>query len=559
MYKFLFWLWLFIWCVQPKQSIAQTLESTSQEFLIRTISQVDFKQLIEKIKTTHPLIAPSIEMVRCIAPTLSVWCVRYTNRATLPQFLTALHAFPAVTDIQTNHLLTKPRGRLISDPLYTQQWQLVNDNINQNTLDIDIDAEEAWQINTGGYTTHQDTIVVAVIDEGVLDSHPDLTHNIWRNTHEIPDNGIDDDQNGWIDDVLGWNFKTNTNNVNNDGIGHWHGTPVAGIIGAEGNNGIGISGVNWRIKLMSLVKGQDEASIIAAYDYILTMRKKYNESGGKQGAFVVVAHASWGVDSLKAADAPLWCAIYDELGKVGVLSVAATTNNNTNVDTEGDMPTTCTSNYLVTVTNTNNFDEKITGAGYGKQSIDLAAPGFNSFTTLNTGTYGVFGGTSAAAPYVSGAIALLYAMPANRLMDSVKAAPAQTALRLKQCILAGVDPVAGLQAFTVSGGRLNLYGSIQQLSAYYGLHQSASILGSLNAYPNPIKEHLFLKVSLTGATRLTIQITNLSGKTIKSRQLGTLPQGIHRIRLEMAHLPNGIYLCVVQGSAGRQVIKLIKK
>lgn len=555
MQKFILCL-LIAWFAQSSPLLAQALpHASSQELLVKTQPKVNFKHLIEQLKVSHASLLQPIETIKCIAPTLSIWCIRYAQASNVSLLLTHLKTLPEVLDIQLNHRLSKPRGQLINDPLYNKQWQLVNDQ--PNTFDIDIDAEEAWQLSTGGYTTQQDTIVVAVIDDGILDKHPDLSQNIWKNKDEIPDNGIDDDGNGLIDDVLGWNFKTNTNNVNNDGIGHWHGTPVAGIIGAEGNNGIGVTGVNWRVKLMSLVKGQDEASIIAAYDYILAMRKKYNETGGKQGAFVVVAHASWGIDSLKASDAPLWCAIYDELGKVGVLSVAATTNNNTNVDTEGDMPTGCSSQYLITVTNTNNFDQKVE-AGYGKQSIDLAAPGFNSFTTLNTGRYGVFGGTSAAAPYVSGAIALLYAMPSSRLIDSVKARPAQTALLLKQCILQGVDQVASLQDITLSGGRLNLFGSVQQLQAYYAFDKTATTVGLLNMYPNPAKDEVFLKVHLAKQSNVAVKITSLSGLMIKDYVFNHLPQGIHRVKLDLTYLPNGVYVCLIQNSSQTKVIRLIK-
>lgn len=310
---------------------------------------------------------------------------------------------------------------------------------------------------------------------------------------------------------------------------------------------------------MHLVKGKDEASIIGAYNYVLAMRRAYNESDGKRGAFIVVAHASWGIDSLKATDAPLWCNIYDALGEAGVLSVASTTNNDTNVDTGGDMPTACPSNYLITVTNTNNFDQKVQDAGYGKQSIDLAAPGFNSLTTSNTGRYDFFGGTSAAAPYVSGAVALLYSIPSSSFIDSVKMVPGHTALRLKQFILTGVDHLSNLENLTVSGGRLNLYRSIQQFNNYYRLSENKLLVRPSRIYPNPAKDNqVFLKINLVQSTQVFVNISDAFGRTLKSYRFDDLPQGIHRIRLDLADLPNGSYLCVVRESGNQQIIRLVK-
>ena len=172
-----------------------------------------------------------------------------------------------------------------SDPSYYLQWQFSQSNL--SILDVDLDVEDAWNYTNDGITNYGDTIVVAVIDEGIKADHEDLINSMWHNRSEVPNNKIDDDNNGFIDDYLGWNSKEHNDNIDNNGLGHWHGTPVAGIIGAEGNNGVGVSGINRTIKIMSVVKGNDIASIIEAYDYILTMRKQYNETKGKMGAFVV--------------------------------------------------------------------------------------------------------------------------------------------------------------------------------------------------------------------------------------------------------------------------------
>jgi len=178
---------------------------------------------------------------------------------------------------------------------------------------------------------------------------------------------------------------------------------------------------------MNIVANQTVADVIAAYDYVLTMRKRYNESNGERGAFVVATNASLGINNGKPSDHPLWCAMYNALGEAGVLSVGATANRTVDVDVRGDLPTTCTSNFLISVTNTNRQDE-LDGAAYGKKHIDLSAPGSGAFTLNNYGDYSQFGGTSAAAPHVAGAIALLYSAPALAFMDAVHQNPSATAL-----------------------------------------------------------------------------------------------------------------------------------
>jgi len=228
-----------------------------------------------------------------------------------------------------------------NDTWFADQWQYNNKGEAQGKMDADIDALKAWDFTTGGKTAFDDEIVVAVIDGGIDLNHPDLINNLWTNNQEIPNNQIDDDQNGYVDDYYGWNFNETIADIGNAGYGHWHGTPVTGIIGAEGNNYEGVCGVNWKAKIMNLVANQTVADVIAAYDYVLNMRKHYNETNGQEGAFVVATNASLGINEGKPSDHPLWCAIYDALGEEGILNVAATANQAINVDERGDLiPTT---------------------------------------------------------------------------------------------------------------------------------------------------------------------------------------------------------------------------
>src|SRR5690606_9496705 len=144
-----------------------------------------------------------------------------------------------------------------------------------------------------------------------------------KNTDETPNNGIDDDNNGYVDDYDGWNAYNSTGNIPSAN----HGTHVAGIAGAIGNNEIGISGVNWNVKTMPIAGSSgNEATVVEAYAYALEMRARYNETDGDEGAFIVVTNTSFGVDMGDPTNFPIWCSMYDELGEVGILSCAATAN-----------------------------------------------------------------------------------------------------------------------------------------------------------------------------------------------------------------------------------------
>lgn len=347
-----------------------------------------------------------------------------------------------------------------NDSLLGQQWQHQNTGQAGGPAGLDHNAFPAWQLAGGGDSSRLgDPIVLAIVDDGVEKTHPDLAPAIWQNQAEIPNNQIDEDQNGYVDDFWGWN-----SNSQNDQIqGGNHGSSVAALAAGRGNNGTGIAGLAWNSQLLILRNdfNTTEANILAAYGYVLRQRQRYNQSNGQEGAFVVACNSSWGLDHAWPSSAPLWCGFYDSLGQAGILSVAATTNNDVNVETAGDLPSLCSSDYLIVVTNLNRFG--LRAGGYGALSVDLGAFGDGVFTAQNGGTYGSFGGTSAATPSVTGSIALAYAAACPNFMQWAKRWPAAAALVVKATLLQSGTPSGSLQTITTSSSYLNAGQLVQQL------------------------------------------------------------------------------------------------
>ena len=383
---------------------------------------------------------------------------------TAPQLLRSLKKDKRILNAQLNHYIQK-RETVPNDPQLPAQWQHINDGSNNGIADADIDTDLAWDITTGGLTALGDTIVACVIEGGNL-LHEDLIENAWFNYNEIPDNGIDDDENGFIDDYRGWNVDSeNDQGVYNGG----HGTNVMGMIGAKGNNEMGVVGANWDVKIMS-VTGEsvnDEASVIEAYNYPLVQRKLYEETNGEKGAFVVVTNASWGIDFGDPADVPLWSAYYDTLGVYGILNCGATANNAVDIDEVGDIPTGVESDYMISVTATNNSDVR-TFSAYGLVSVDLGAPGSNIFTTSGGSNYTNTSGTSFASPLTAGVIALLYSAPCEDFANTFHDSPQAAADYVRSVLFNGVDPIENLQGEVATGGRLNAFNSLNLIMGACG-------------------------------------------------------------------------------------------
>lgn len=432
-------------------------------------------------------------------------------------FISFIISLTCIQSFSQNHFLL---------PYNHKQWQFENSGAN-GLRDIDIDLPDAWRITTGGLTLNNVEIVIAIIDRGVETNHEDLKRNIWVNQDEIPGNNIDDDNNGYIDDINGWNFYNNSNDISNGGYGSMHGSAVNGIIGADGLNSVGVSGINKSIKLLNLVRGGTISSLPQCFEYILELRKRYNETNGEQGAFIVAVNNSWGIDSCNTSDCEDICELIDELGQEGILSVVAAPNENINVDIYNDIPSSCFSDFVISVTNTDKYDNKIHEAGYGINTVDIAAPGQNSYTTLNLGRYGYFGGTSAATCYITGTIGLLYSVPSNKLVENITVNSKETALRIKSFILESAISIDDLTLITTSGGRLNVYNSIVKLCEFYSEDSLLQILKReerfVSIYPNHTIDYSVLSIELRKNSDLSVNIYNENGLLMNSNLYINIP------------------------------------
>ena len=453
------------------------------EFIVMFHQQQD----ASKVASSHGL-----EWVKALSPRANIHLMELPNPGTPAQdwaVLRALQDDRRLKAAQFNHEV-QARETLPNDPSLGQQWHHVEPG------DHDIDSDLAWDITTGGAASDGSRIVVAVLEGGGSNyNHVDLIDNHWVNDAEIPGNGVDDDLNGFVDDYNGWNSGTNTDAIGAGG----HGTSVSGMIGAAGDNGNGGVGVNWDVEIMQVDMGNGlrDATVIAAYNYPFEMRALYNESEGARGAFVVATNASWGIDLANPANYPVWCAYYDDLGAQGILNCGATANQQYNIDTQGDMPTGCSSPYMVAVTATDDNDVR-TFSGYGATTIDLGAPGDAVYLPSGSTGYGNTSGTSFASPCVAGAIALVYSAPCPDLMELALSNPQAAADLVLGYILDGTDEVPNLIGETVTGGRLNVHNALNLALANCGPLECApdSIYATAGCVYNPSLDSVVTEINL---------------------------------------------------------------
>jgi len=447
---------LFLLCIFAVN--AQQNNIIPGDFIVRLNKSANLQDLLQQASAAG---IQNIVPQRELSKQYGIWLL-HAEGGKNEEILKTLKNLQSVRLAQYNHKV-QLRATEPNDPSFNQQWSLKNTGQSSGTVGADIDATLAWDITTGGLTALGDSIVVAVIDGGYQMSHPDLIQNYFVNYHEIPGNGIDDDENGYIDDVSGWDAYADDGTIPSD----QHGTHVSGIIGAKGDNNLGVAGVNWNVKILPIAGSSgNEDVVVAAYSYAAAMRQLYNETNGEKGAFVVATNSSFGVDQGDPNDYPIWCAFYDDLGELGILSAGATANANFNIDQTGDIPTACVSEFLVAVTNSTRTDVKANGAAFGIESIDIAAPGSAVYSTITNSNYGNLTGTSMATPHVAGSIALMYAAACDVLIQDYKSNPAALALQMKNYLLQGAEQIAAFDGLVANSRRLNVFGALQQVQTY---------------------------------------------------------------------------------------------
>jgi serine protease len=532
--------------LSPANTIAQKSDHAAGDLIVMLHQGADVHELISQFAEFNNQVS-GLTVIQQLSKRLNIWLLHFdASSVNESKLLSALTTNELVSLAQFNHFIET--RNIPNDERFGEQWNMLNIGQTGGTSGADVRATDAWDITTGGLTASGDTIVVAIDDDGFDLLHADL--DFWKNKLEIPGNFIDDDENGYVDDYDGWNSQTNSGTITSLSSGH--GTHVAGIAAARGNNSIGVTGVNWNVKVLP-VQGNSglESVAVAGYAYILEMRAKYNETNGEEGAFIVSVNSSWGVNNGLPANFPIWCAMYDSMGFQGILNAAATSNSsNVNVDVQGDMPTACTSDYLVTVTNTDKND--IRGGAFGATTIDLGAPGTSVLSTTPGSLYGTKTGTSMSSPHVAGAIALLCALPCEALSNDLKNDAAATMLRIKGFILDAVDPAVSLDGLTVSGGRLNVKQAMNNATAYYncnvGINEATNLPGTLKVYPNPASTAIMISLENSLQENAVVNIMNLVGQEVMNKKVTM--KGTNSLLIDISQLPAGMYMLRLTSESG---------
>lgn len=376
--------------------------------------------------------------------------IEFAEQLDKAAFELAARHFSQISSFQPNQVFQS--ARVPNDPQFIQQYSLNNtgqfvENV-QGVAGADIDVQSVWDTTIGSRN-----IVIGVIDTGVDIEHPDLIPNLWTNPGEVAGNGVDDDGNGYVDDIHGYDFGQSDGNPDDDPIYGGHGTAVAGVIGAAGNNGLGVSGVNWNVSLMGLKIADafgrlSSAAIIGAHDYATLMIGR--------GINIVATNNSYG------AFAPAFYEDQDEgfvaerqaierFVATGATFVAAAGNNGADNDgTFTAFPASYNIPGVISVSASDNQDQMANFSNYGARTVDIAAPGVNVLTTDAGGGYTYISGTSFAAPTIAGIVGLI---------KSVK--PNASAVEIREALINSADQLPAFQGRNRAGGRVNAARAIQ--------------------------------------------------------------------------------------------------
>lgn len=425
-----------LWRVEEnirKESAGQPESLQSRDIMIADHVMVRLQSETDRSKLESLVQAQGLA-IRKVMKMPGSYLISITDDSTnaLPRLLEILNKDKELIRYVEPDYVVRSQQTIPNDPKFGSLWGLNN----TTTSTADISAPEIWDLTTG-----DPQLVIGGIDTGIDYTHPDLASNIWHNTAEIT-NGLDDDANGYIDDVTGWNFSDD-NNSPMDGQGH--GTHTAGTMGAVGNNGIGIAGVNWNCRMIPLkfLDNSGNGAISDALDalnYVAGLRRR--------GVNIRITNNSWGGGGYSF----MFQEALSEQAALGILFMAAAGNESRNNDLIPFYPASYNVANILSVAATDAADSLASFSHYGSNTVHLAAPGVGIYSTTPAGNYGLMNGTSMATPHVAGVAALLWSLW-----------PSANAGDIRDAILRGVDVLPSLSGKTMTGGRLNARRSVDTL------------------------------------------------------------------------------------------------
>jgi subtilisin family serine protease len=413
---------------QPNRAQARRQPYTSGEILVR------FKSGTASSSTAAVHARLAAQVVHEYRGPSGLQLVMLPQSITVETAVEAYRRDPEVLYAEPNYIYEL--DTVPNDPSFGQLWGLNNTGQLGGVPDADINAPEAWQITTGS-----NNVIIGLLDTGVDYNHQDLAANTFTNPGEIPGNGIDDDGNGWIDDVHGISTFLDTGDPM-DTIGH--GTHVSGTIAGRGNNGTGVAGVNWNAKIVTCAAfgpfGGELGDILQCMDYFLELKTRPNNP-----VDIVATNNSWG-------GGPFSQALLDAIAahrQAGMLFVAAAGNNGSNNDSFPFFPASYELDNIISVLAHNRFNQRSFFSNFGSLTVDVGAPGEDVFSTLPGNSYGFLSGTSMATPHVTGLVGLLKAQN-----------PGRSAQQIKNLILTGGTASPATTGTTLSGRRIRADGSL---------------------------------------------------------------------------------------------------
>ncbi|MEC9283865.1 MAG: S8 family serine peptidase [Bdellovibrionota bacterium] len=486
------------------------------EYVVK-LSQQAFEQ--ETLNIQNEL---GMEVVRKISPQSKAVLVRDTLIRKADVSIRSLEAIRGVEMAEPNYIYTI--NRTPNDADFSKLWGLVNEGQvdpkgRQGIADADIDADKAWDITTGSRD-----VVVAVIDTGVDPTIPDLKNNMWVNEGEIPGNGIDDDNNGYVDDIHGYDFVNNDADPTDD---HGHGSHCAGTIGAEGNNEIGVAGVAWNVRIMGVkflsASGSGSlAAAISSIDYATSMGAQIQSNSWGGGGF-----------SQNLKDAIV------RSNEANSIFIAAAGNSNENNDSGAHYPSNYDVANVVSVAAINNSGERASFSNYGANTVHLGAPGRNIQSTI-PGGYAAWSGTSMATPHVSGVAALVLSVDKEL-----------TGVEVKERLMNTVRPMAGMRGKTITGGVVNAYYAVTNQRAPADPNDPSnwdSVDYSLSS-PHPYKDDFdqTWEVSVEGAEMISVHFSKF--ETENNYDKVFIMDAAGNVVSEMSGNNDGAFSAVVSGSS----------